>query len=70
MDFVKGLPKSKGCDVMYVVVDRFTKYSHFFPISSHYTVRSVSQLFFEQVYKLHGMQSIVSDRDKIFTSTF
>jgi hypothetical protein len=33
MDFITGLPKSEGKTVIMVVVDRLTKYAHFFSIS-------------------------------------
>jgi hypothetical protein len=69
MDFVEGLPKSHGKDVILVIVDRLTKYAHFLPMAHPYTVHSVATLFLDNIVKLHGMPAvIVSDRDRIFTS--
>jgi len=69
LDFVEGLPKSQGKDVIMVVVDRFTKYSHFIPLSHPYSVLWVAQKFVDNIIRLHGPPKlIVSDRDRIFTS--
>lgn len=69
MDFIEGLPKSQGMDVIFVVVDKLTKYAHFIPLSHPYTVQSVAKAFIDNIIKLHGPPLvIISDRDRIFTS--
>lgn len=71
MDFIEQLPSSGGKDTIWVVVDRFTKYSHFFALNHPFTASQVAQQFLDLVYKLHGLpQNIVCDRDKLFTSQF
>ena len=71
MDFVEGLPKSQMKTVLFVVVDRLTKYAHFIPLSHLYTAAKVTSLYMQYVFKLHGMpSSIVNDRDPFFTSKF
>ena len=71
MDFIEALPRVNGKTVILTVVDRFSKYAHFIPLSHPYTAASVAKAFFQDIVRLHGMpSSIVSDRDPVFTSTF
>lgn len=71
MDFIIGLPPSEGFTVIFVIVDRLSKYAHFAPLKSDFNSKKVAEVFLSTVVKLHGFpNSIVSDRDKVFTSSF
>ncbi|GJQ92873.1 putative reverse transcriptase domain-containing protein [Tanacetum coccineum] len=71
MDFITGLPNSKGYTAIMVVVDRLSKYAHFAPLRANYNAPQVAELFVQTVVKHHGIpRSIVSDHDKVFTSAF
>lgn len=71
MDFVEGLSSSHGKTVLFVLVDRFSKYAHFLPLSHPYIAATVFELFFDHIFKLHCLlESIASDRDVTFTSSF
>ncbi|CAM8889944.1 unnamed protein product [Rhodiola kirilowii] len=71
MDFITHLPVSKGKTVIYVVVDRLTKYAHFTALAGGFTAEMVARVFAKEVFRLHGTpNSIVSDRDPIFLIRF
>jgi len=71
MDFITSLPKIHGKDSIYVVVDKLTKFSHFFAIPSDYLVAQVAELFFQDIFRLHRLpKTIVSDRDSRFMGGF
>lgn len=71
MDFITGMPLSKGFTVILVVVERFYKYANFAPLPTSFNGHKVAEVFVETIVKLHGIpKSIVSDRDPIFVSKF
>jgi len=71
MDFIAALPRVNGKTVILTVVDRFSKFAHFIPLSHPYTAASVAWVFFQEIVRLHGLpSSIVSDSDPVFTSAF
>jgi hypothetical protein len=53
------------------VVDRLTKFAHFYAISTEYNAVQVAKIFFREIFRLHGLsKNIVSDRDSWFIGTF
>lgn len=66
MNFIQGLPKSNGYSVIFVVVDRLTKYAHFIPIKHHFKAQHIAHLFFPSgeaswvpyIYSVRQRQSV------------
>jgi hypothetical protein len=71
LDFMEALPRVNRKTVILSIINRFSKYCHFIPLAHPYTAAAVAQAFFTDIVHLHGIpQSIVSNRDPVFTSTF
>jgi hypothetical protein len=71
MDFVTSLPKSKGNNLIMVVVDRLAKYAHFCSVSHPFSVSTIVATFMNTIHNLHGKPKIIiSDRDPILTENF
>ncbi|GKB55291.1 putative reverse transcriptase domain-containing protein, partial [Tanacetum coccineum] len=72
MDFVSGLSRTpSGYDSIWVIVDRLTKSGHFFPMKKTDSIEKLTQLYLKEIVCKHGVPtSIISDRDRLFTSRF
>lgn len=54
-----------------MVVDRLSKFGHIIPLKSYYNSQVVADTFIHNIVKLYGIpRSIVSDKDKVFISSF
>ena len=52
MDFIIRLPISHGHLVVFMVINRLSKYAHFYPLRAYYDNKTVAELFLQQVVKL------------------
>ena len=58
-------------DSILVVVDRLTKYAHFIPWKEKGNAEDLAKVILKEIIANHGIpQSIISNRDKLFTSKF
>ncbi len=65
------LPVSNSYDYLLVVIDHLTSQVHLLPTTTHVTLKEVAWIFLKEIVRLHGVpDSIVSDRDMKFTSSF
>ena len=55
MDFITGLPMSRGFDSIFVVVDMLTKVAHLFPVRKDYSAKDVAHVFMQGVFLHHGL---------------
>lgn len=76
-DFITKLPKSKEpmtnatYDSILVITDKLTKYAHFVPYKETSTAKELAYTFLRNIVSHHGLpKTIISDRDKLFTSKF
>ena len=69
IDFVTGLPISRGMSTILTIVDRFSKSCHLVPLRKLPTAFQTAQLLIKHVFRLHGIpQEILSDRGPQFIS--
>lgn len=56
MDFVIGLPRmSKGCDSIWVIVDKWTKSTHFLLRKTIYGMTQYARLYKDEIMCLQGV---------------
>ena len=68
-DFITKLPLVQGYDVILVVCDRMMEMAHFMPTTEKTLAEGVARLFWDNIWKLHGLpESIITDRGVQFAA--
>ena len=74
MDFITDLPEIRGHNAVMTVVDKLMKYTVCVPCAlgeGQLSATAVANMFFEHIVSRFGVpQSLISDRDPRFTSSF
>uniref|UniRef100_A0A3B3H4X2 Gypsy retrotransposon integrase-like protein 1 n=1 Tax=Oryzias latipes TaxID=8090 RepID=A0A3B3H4X2_ORYLA len=71
MDFVTGLPNSRGKTVILTLIDRFSKLVHAIPLRKLPSAKELAVLVSQHLFRLHGLpQNITSDRGPQFVAAF
>ena len=72
MDLDLGLSRTQhGHDLIFVMVDKFSKMAHLIPCKKTSDVVHIEELFFKEEVRLHGLpRSIVLDQDPKFVKYF
>ncbi|GJY26901.1 putative reverse transcriptase domain-containing protein [Tanacetum coccineum] len=72
MDFITKLPKTlNGHDIIWVIVNRLTKSSHFISTRETDSMETLTRLYIKEIVSWHGVPiSIISNHDSHFTSRF
>jgi hypothetical protein len=74
LDFVTDLPPSNNqrgnlYDSILVLVDQFTKYVRYLPVTKTITSQEVAELLIEQCFLKQGpLDTLLSDRGSVFIS--
>lgn len=69
LDFVTGLPPSKGNTVILTIIDRFSIVCYFVALPKLPFVLEIASLLIDQIFQLHGIPAeMVSHRGPQFTS--
>ena len=71
MDLITHLPTFEVFDLVFTIIDRFSKYVTFVPCKATCTTPDLVEMFYDHIVCKFGMpQNIVSDRDSRFLSKF
>ncbi|KAA3486540.1 reverse transcriptase [Gossypium australe] len=67
MDFIEGLPTSRGKDTILVVANRLTKYGHFMALYHHFSALIIAQAYLGNICKLHVLPKSIEHFKRIGT---
>ena len=60
MDFIIGFPMTwRQHDSIMVLVDKFTKATHFIPVKSTHKTDDIAKIFMKEIFELHGFPKAI-----------